>query len=86
MSEEIYEMLGDACFAKYYIDRRIKNDGQELNPEEGNTYKESLIALIGAIKNHNSFLGNEQTENLGQAKALESLLLATADVFSFYNK
>ena len=42
--------------------------------------------MIGAIKNHNSFIGNDGTENLAAAKAFESLLLATADVFSFYNK
>ena len=36
------------------------------------------------IKRHNSFIS--EGENLALAKGLESLLVATADVFSFFNK
>ena len=38
------------------------------------------------IKRHNSFNNETQTEILKLACALESLLLTTADVFSFLNK
>jgi hypothetical protein len=43
-----------------------------------------MCALVGALKQHNSF--GDDLEILVRAKALESLLLATADVFSFFNK
>ena len=36
------------------------------------------------LKRHNSFI--DRIEKLDQAKALESLLLSMADVFSFLNK
>jgi len=34
LSEELYETLGDACFAKYYIQRTIKNAGHEIESSE----------------------------------------------------
>ena len=59
LSEELYETLGDACFAKYYIQRSLKKEGREIEPSELKFYKEALVAMIGAIKNHESFIGNE---------------------------
>ena len=43
-----------------------------------------MLSLIDALKHHDSF--NDDSEVLSRAKALESLLLTLADVFSFYNK
>ena len=45
------------------------------------SYKDVISALITMLKRHNSFVGG--IEKLDFAKALESLLLAIADVFSF---
>ena len=45
------------------------------------SYKDVLLALIKMLKRHNSFVGD--IEKLELAKALESLLLGIADIFSF---
>ena len=42
--------------------------------------------MIGAIKIHDSISKETQQETVRLAAALESLLLTTADVFSFWNK
>jgi len=85
LSEEVYELLGDACLFQYYIERDMRHKGQDLAPVR-HTYRDVMHALISTIKRHNSFVNNDSTEVMTQAKALESLLLTTADVFSFFNK
>ena len=84
LSEEIYELLGDCCLARYVIERDAQHKGQEL-PEIQHSYQEIFVTLIGIIKRHNSFI-QDSVENMGLAKALESLMFAVADVFSFFNK
>lgn len=58
----------------------MKHLEQEIVPSP-NSYKDVLLVLVGMLKRHNSFIAN--IEKLDMAKALESLLLAIADVFSF---
>lgn len=84
LSEELYELLGDSCLFLYYTERDMKQSGIEFEPIGHDIYKSVMTCLINALKEHNSF--NEENEVLTRAKALESLLLALADVFSFYNK
>ena len=58
----------------------MKHNEQEITPSPI-SYKVVLEALIKMLKRHNSFVG--EIEKVDLAKALESLLLGIADIFSF---
>ena len=73
-------MLADCCLHQYQIEREMKHNEQEITPVPI-SYKDVLLALIKMLKRHNSFVGD--IEKLELAKALESLLLGIADIFSF---
>ena len=86
VSEEFYELLADCCLHQYSIERELKhssNSGASSEVEQANliTYQDVLKELIKMLKQHNSF--EQGVEKLEKAKALESLLLAIADIFSF---
>lgn len=55
LSEEIYELLGDCCLARYQIEREAQHANLEL-PEVQFSYREVMLTLIGIIKRHNSFI------------------------------
>ena len=61
----------------------MRETGQQVEPAQI-SYKDILTNLISKLKTHNSFI--TEAENLNQAKGLESLLMATADIFGFYTK
>ena len=83
LSEELYELLGDCCMFRYHIEREMKHQKGEL-PETKHSYAVIMGALVSVLRRHDSFING--AENSNQAKALESMLMTIADVFSFYNK
>ena len=81
--EELYELLGDCCYEIYNIDRDTQRTDETAKPSVD--MSKPLDILLRCLKHHNSF-DTEAQENLSKARALESMLLAMADIFSFYRK
>ena len=83
LHEEFYEILGDCCMFRYHIEREMKHQKGELPPTK-NSYNVIMSALLSVLRRHESFIKEVETQSL--AKALESMLITIADVFSFFNK